>query len=59
MTEGLKMDKELIESAVELLETGDSTGCDGLIVVDIRAYQRLQKAVKDATGIVRGEDMEE
>lgn len=48
------MDKKMMNAVIELLESGDDEGCDGLIVVDIHKFVALQQLVKDATGIEYG-----
>lgn len=48
---------EILNAITELLESGDDTGCDGLICVDAKAFARLQKANHTLTGLMQGQDM--
>lgn len=53
------MNDQLLAAAVELLESGDDEGCDGLIVVTADAYVWLQRVVQAQTGIQYGVSIEE
>lgn len=49
--------KDLIQKAIDVLESGSSEGCSGdLIVADRVAYQSLRNAVHNLTGVWYGED---
>ncbi len=55
------MDK-LMEKVIALLNSGDDTGCDGLVVVGRSEFMALRKLVAEQTGEVCGsveEDDEE
>jgi hypothetical protein len=45
--------KNVLETAVELLQAADDTG-DGAVMVTNDVYMRLRAAVKEATGVVHG-----
>lgn len=42
--------KTLLQKAVDLLASGDDTGCDGLVVVGYKEYMELRKFVHELTG---------
>jgi len=46
--------KNVLETAVELLEDADDAGDDGVVTLNNSVYMRLQAAVKEATGVVYG-----
>lgn len=46
--------KNVLETAVELLQDADDAGSDGMVMVSNSVYMRLRTAVKEATGIVHG-----
>jgi hypothetical protein len=46
--------KNVLETAVELLEDADDAGSDGMVMLSNSVYMRLRAAVKEATGIVHG-----
>ena len=46
--------KNVLETAVELLQEADDAGCDGMVTLNNSIYMRLRAAVKEATGIVHG-----
>lgn len=45
----------LVETTMDLLESGSSEGCEGLIVVDASRYHELRRIVHDVTGMWVGE----
>lgn len=45
----------LLSAAIDALNDGSSAGCDGCIVIGLKAYLALQKAVQEATGACHGE----
>ncbi len=51
------MNQTLIEAVVSLLESGDDEGCDGLVVVTVKAYGQLRAALKLTTGQLAGIDV--
>lgn len=53
------MCNQLLAAAVELLESGDDEGCDGLVVVSADAYGMLQNIVQAMTGIQYGVSVEQ
>jgi hypothetical protein len=46
--------KNVLETAVELLQDADDAGCDGMVTLSNAVYMRLRAAVKEATGVVHG-----
>lgn len=48
-------DDDVLAKAKAVLISGDSTGCDGLIVITLESYWALQAAVHKATGRWYGE----
>jgi hypothetical protein len=48
------MSEKLLAIAIELLESGDDTGCEGLIVVSNDAFVFIQQVVQAHTGIQYG-----
>ena len=46
--------KNVLETAVELLQDADDAGCDGMVTLNNSVYMRLRAAVKEATGIAHG-----
>lgn len=46
--------KNLLETAVELLQDAEEAVTDGMVVVNNNVYLRLRAAVKEATGVVHG-----
>jgi hypothetical protein len=46
--------KNVLETAVELLQDAEEAGDDGMVTLSNRAYMRLRAAVKEATGIAHG-----
>lgn len=46
--------KNVVETAVELLEDADDVGGDGVVTLNNSVYMRLQAAVKEATGVFHG-----
>lgn len=50
---------EVMKAAIALLESGDRTGCDTLIVCDNEPYLQLQRAVHNVTGVTYGETSDE
>jgi hypothetical protein len=46
--------KNVLETAVELLQDADNADSDGMVTLSNRVYLRLRTAVKEATGIVHG-----
>ncbi len=46
--------KNVLETAVELLQDADDAGCDGMVTLSNSVYMRLRAAVKEATGVVHG-----
>ena len=46
--------KNVLETAVELLQDADDAGSDGMVTVSGSVYMRLRAAVKEATGIAYG-----
>ena len=44
------MNEKLLEEAVSLLQSGDDTGCDGLVVVGATEFLALRKIVHKMTG---------
>ena len=50
--------KNVLETAVELLQDADEAGSDGMVMVGNSVYMRLRTAVKEATGVVHGIDVD-
>jgi len=50
---------QLLEAVIDLLESGDTEGCDGLIVCGLQEYAKVQAVVKEITGHVHGEHLEQ
>jgi hypothetical protein len=46
--------KNVLETAVELLQDADDAGCDGMVTLNNSVYMRLRAAVKEATGVAHG-----
>jgi hypothetical protein len=46
--------KNVLETAVELLQDAEDAGSDGMVTLSNRVYMRLRAAVKEATGIAHG-----
>ena len=46
--------KNILETAVELLQDADEADDDGMITLSNSVYMRLRAAVKEATGIAHG-----
>lgn len=46
--------KNVLETAVELLQDADEADRDGMVVLNNSVYMRLRTAVKEATGVVHG-----
>jgi hypothetical protein len=46
--------KNVLETAVELLQDAEDAGDDGMVTLGNRVYMRLRAAVKEATGIAHG-----
>ena len=46
--------KNVLETAVELLQDADETGSDDMVTLSNRVYMRLRTAVKEATGVAHG-----
>ena len=46
--------KNVLETAVELLQDADEAGDDGMVTLSNRVYMRLRTAVKEATGVAHG-----
>jgi hypothetical protein len=51
------MNESLIDAIVSLLESGDDEGCDGLVVVTVKAYGQLRAALEQTTGQLAGIDV--
>ena len=51
--------KNVLETAVELLQDADNADTDGMVMVSNSVYMRLRTAVKEATGVVHGIDVTE
>lgn len=49
--------KNVLETAVELLQDADDAGGDGMVMLNNNVYMRLRTAVKEATGVVYGIDV--
>jgi len=46
--------RNVLETAVELLQDANDAGSDGMVMVNNSVYMRLRTAVKEATGVVHG-----
>ena len=46
--------RNVLETAVELLQDAEDTGDEGMVTVSNSIYMRLRAAVKEATGINHG-----
>jgi hypothetical protein len=46
--------KNVLETAVELLQDADNASDDGMVTLSSSVYMRLRTAVKEATGAVHG-----
>ncbi len=46
--------KNVLETAVELLQDADEADSDGMVMVSNSVYMRLRTAIKEATGVVHG-----
>ena len=46
--------KNVLETAVEVLQDADDAGSDGMVTLSNSVYMRLRAAVKEATGIAHG-----
>ena len=46
--------KNVLETAVELLQDADEADSDGMVMLKNSVYMRLRTAVKEATGVVHG-----
>jgi hypothetical protein len=46
--------KNVLETAIELLQDADEADSDGMVMVKNSVYMRLRAAVKEATGVVHG-----
>lgn len=46
--------KNVLETAVELLQDADEADSDDMVTLSSSAYMRLRSAVKEATGVVHG-----
>jgi hypothetical protein len=46
--------KNVLETAVELLQDADQADSDGMVMLSNSVYMRLRTAVKEATGVVHG-----
>jgi hypothetical protein len=53
------LNDQLLSAAIELLESGDDEGCDGLVVISSDAYVTLQLVVQAMTGIQYGATVEQ
>jgi hypothetical protein len=51
--------KNVLETAVEVLQDAEDTGGDGMVTVSGSVYMRLRAAVKEATGIAHGMAVDE
>jgi len=43
-------DAELQNAVITLLESGDDTGCQGTVVVNVEEFLRVQSMIEDRTG---------
>jgi hypothetical protein len=46
--------KNVLETAIELLQDADDADGDGMVMLNNSVYMRLRTAVKEATGVVHG-----
>lgn len=46
--------KNVLETAVELLQDAEEAVTDGMVVLNNSVYMRLRAAVKEATGVLHG-----
>ena len=46
--------KNVLETAVELLQDAEDAGDDGMVTIGNSVYMRLRAAVKEATGMNHG-----
>jgi hypothetical protein len=46
--------KNVLATAVELLQDAEDAGGDGMVTLNNSVYMRLRAAVKEATGVVHG-----
>ena len=46
--------KNVLETAVEVLQDAEEAVTDGMVVLNNSVYMRLRAAVKEATGVVHG-----
>ena len=46
--------KNVLETAVELLQDAEDAGDDGMVMLSNSVYMRLRTAVKEATGVAHG-----
>jgi hypothetical protein len=46
--------KNVLETAVELLQDAEEAVTDGMVILNNIIYMRLRAAVKEATGVVHG-----
>jgi hypothetical protein len=46
--------KNVLETAVELLQDADEAGDDGMVTLSNSVYMRLRTAVKEVTGVAHG-----
>ena len=49
--------KNVLGTAVELLQDAEQAVTDGMVVLNNSVYMRLRTAVKEATGVVHGIDV--
>ena len=47
----------VVQAAVDLLASGDDTGCDGLVCVANAEYAKLREVVHELTGEWHGVDV--
>jgi hypothetical protein len=47
-------DAELLRRVIDLLNTGDDTGCDGLVVVNLQEFLTVRELVQEMTGQLCG-----
>ena len=46
--------RNVLETAVELLQDADEAASDGMVILNNSVYMRLRTAVKEATGVLHG-----
>jgi hypothetical protein len=46
--------RNVLETAVELLQDADEADSDGMVMLSNSVYMRLRAAVKEATGVAHG-----